>query len=178
MTLLLNDISELSRIETGALVLRPEELWMEGFIGSLLEDLRPQAAGRRIRLRTSLPEALKPFRFQADPLRLHQLLENLLSNAIKFSPEDSEVMLSVDREGSWLTWSVIDRGMGIAPSEAPRIFERFYRSPQARGVPGTGLGLSIVKHLSALMGGEIDLKSELGQGATFTLRIPTTETKP
>jgi signal transduction histidine kinase len=72
---------------------------------------------------------------------------------------------------------VADHGPGIASSEAQRIFERFYRSPSARGIPGTGLGLSIVKHLAALMNGEIDLKSDLGQGATFTLRIPMTETE-
>jgi len=178
MTMLLNDISELSRIETGALTLRPEAIPLEEFVDALLDDLRPQAKNRRIRLRVVLPEELKTGSFQADPLRLHQLLENLLSNAIKFSPEDSEVLLVLNREGTWLSWSVVDQGPGIAPSEAQRIFERFYRSPQARGVPGTGLGLSIVKHLSALMGGEIGLKSELGQGATFILRIPMTETKP
>jgi len=177
MTLLLNDISELSRIETGALELKPEWIEMEAYLEALLEDLQPQARQRRIRLRPRISESLKGFRFEADPFRLNQLLENLLSNAIKFSPEDSEVLLAVDREGQELICSVIDQGPGIAPSEAQRIFERFYRSPQARGIPGTGLGLAIVKHLSAVMGGDVALKSELGQGATFTLRLPLAENR-
>jgi two-component system, OmpR family, phosphate regulon sensor histidine kinase PhoR len=178
MTLLLNDISELSRIETGALLLKPEEVHIPSFLASLQDDLKPQVTSRRIRLRTSLQDELADATFRADPLRLHQLLENLLSNAIKFSPEDSEVLVAVRRDGPWLVWSVQDHGPGIAPSETLRVFERFYRSPSARGVPGTGLGLSIVKHLSVLMNGEIDVDSELGQGSTFTLRIPLAEIEP
>lgn len=177
MAMLLNDISELSRIETGALALKPELLELEPYLEALLEDLQPRAQKRRIRLRPRVDGSLKNFRFQADPFRLNQLLENLLSNAIKFSPEDSEVLLAVEREGQDLVCSVIDQGPGISPSESQRIFERFYRSPQARGIPGTGLGLAIVKHLSAAMGGDVALKSELGQGSTFTLRLPLAENR-
>lgn len=177
MTMLLNDISELSRIETGALTLEPSELQVGPFAEALLEDLHAQTEDRSIRLVAEIPGELSRQTFKADPLRLHQLLENLLSNAIKFSPQGERVRLCVWRDGPWLAWSVIDHGPGISSTDAQRIFERFYRAPSARGVPGTGLGLSIVKHLSVLMGGEVDLKSELGQGATFTLRLPWAETK-
>lgn len=175
MTLLLNDIAELSRIETGALHLQPESIALEPFQEDLLEDLRPQAAGLGVKLSSVLPCGLQGLTFQADPLRLHQLLGNLLSNALKFSPEGGTVVLSVERDGPWLRWRVRDEGPGIAPTEQTRIFERFYRSPAARGVPGTGLGLAIVKHLAGLMNGEVTVASELGWGSTFTLSLPLVE---
>lgn len=177
MTLLLNDISELSRIETGALVLEPKEIQVRSFSEGLMDDMKPQAQARHIQLTLDLAPDAEELELRADPLRLQQLLENLLSNAIKFSPEHGTVKLRIWRDARWLAWSVEDQGPGIGPSDAARIFERFYRAPSARGVPGTGLGLSIVKHLSLLMNGEVDLKSQLGQGATFTLRLPCPETK-
>lgn len=175
MTHLLADIAELSRIETGALHLQPEALPLGTFLETLVEDLRPQADALRVRIQISIPEPLRDLVLFVDPLRLHQLLDNLLSNALKFSPEGGAVHLEVEREGRWMRWKVRDEGPGIAPSEQARIFERFYRSPSARGIPGTGLGLSIVKHLAGLMDGEVSVTSELGQGATFTLSLPLVE---
>lgn len=175
MSMLLHDISELSRIETGALVLQPESLCLGEFIQAVLEDLQGPASARGVALSAHL-NGLENLQIQADPLRLQQILDNLLSNALKFSPRDSEVQLVLSKENGWLSWTVIDQGPGIPPTEAPRIFERFYRSPSARGIPGTGLGLSIVKHLAAQMEGEIGLESELGKGAKFTLKLPLTET--
>lgn len=175
MTLLLNDIAELSRIETGALHLAPEPIQLGPYLEGLLEDLRPQASLRGLRVELAVAEDLRNLTFQADPLRLHQLLENLLSNALKFSPEGGAVTLSAERDGPWLCWRVRDEGPGIAPAEQARIFERFYRSPSARGIPGTGLGLAIVKHLAGLMDGEVTVASELGWGSTFTLSLPLVE---
>jgi len=175
MTRLLADIAELSRIETGALHLQPEALSLGAFLETLVEDLRPQADALGVRIQVSIPEPLRDLVLFVDPLRLHQLLDNLLSNALKFSPEGGAVHLEVEREGRWMRWKVRDEGPGIAPSEQARIFERFYRSPSARGIPGTGLGLSIVKHLAGLMDGEVSVTSELGQGATFTLSLPLVE---
>lgn len=170
MTLLLEDISELSRIETGALELNPQRVDPAGFAERLVEDHRPRAEARRIELELSLPPELPPL--VADPQRLGQLLDNLISNAIKFSPEGGRVRITLDREPGWVSWSVRDEGPGIALAEQSRVFERFYRSPATRGVPGTGLGLAIAKHLARLMGGELSLKSEPGKGATFTFRLP------
>ncbi len=172
MTMLLNDISELSRIETGALRLEALPIQLGVFVPQLVEELRHQAEPRRITLNAELEPSLEPMVIKADALRLHQLLENLLSNAIKFSPEGSEVMLRIQNQSPWLLWTVQDSGPGIAESDAKRIFERFYRAPSTRGVPGTGLGLAIVKHLALLMGGEVGLRSELGKGSTFTLKLP------
>jgi len=172
MTMLLNDISELSRIETGALRLQAQPIQLGVFLPQLIEEMRRQAEPRRIALKAELEPSLDQMVMQADPLRLHQLLENLLSNAIKFSPEGSEVVLQVQSRAPWLIWIVQDSGPGIAESDARRIFERFYRAPSTRGVPGTGLGLAIVKHLALLMGGEVSLESELGKGSTFTVKLP------
>ncbi|MBL0314071.1 MAG: hypothetical protein IPP78_15525 [Holophagaceae bacterium] len=172
MTMLLNDISELSRIETGALRLEFLPLQIGVFLPQLLEEMRHQAEPRRISLKAELEPGLEQLVMKADPLRLHQLLENLLSNAIKFSPEGSEVVLRIQSRAPWLLWIVQDSGPGIADNDAKRIFERFYRAPSTRGVPGTGLGLAIVKHLVLLMGGEVSLQSELGKGSTFTVKLP------
>ncbi|MBL0209963.1 MAG: PAS domain-containing protein [Holophagaceae bacterium] len=172
MTMLLNDISELSRIETGALRLEARPIQLAPFLPQMVEEMRHQAEPRRIALRADLQPGLEGLAIQADPLRLHQLLENLLSNAIKFSPEGSEVVLRVQQNEPWLVFSVLDSGPGIAESDAKRIFERFYRAASTRGVPGTGLGLAIVKHLVLLMGGEVSLQSELGKGSTFTVKLP------
>ncbi|MBS1766428.1 MAG: PAS domain-containing protein [Acidobacteria bacterium] len=172
MTLLLNDISELSRIETGALILEPRPLAVGGFARELVEDLSAQGQAKGVSIHLNLGAGISSLTVDADPLRLHQLLENLLSNAVKFSPEGSEVELEVEREAGGLKWTVTDQGPGIPEAEQSRVFERFYRTASARAVPGTGLGLAIVKHLARLMGGEITLKSEAGKGAAFTFRMP------
>jgi len=179
MTMLLDDISELSRIETGALRLVPAALPLEAFLADLLGNLQGQAAARAVALRADLGPELAGRMFQADPLRLTQLLENLLSNAIKFSPAGgAEVTLGVALEGPWLVWTVADQGPGISAQDAKRVFERFYRAPTVRAIPGTGLGLAIVKHLALLMGGEVTLQSEPGHGAVFTFRLPWSEPRP
>ncbi|HET8901166.1 MAG TPA: ATP-binding protein [Holophagaceae bacterium] len=172
MTLLLDDVSELSRIETGALVLEPRALLVAGFARELLEDLEPQARAKGVKIHLELGTGVEEQRIQADPLRLHQLLENLLSNAVKFSPAGAGVRLEIAREDHALRWTILDQGPGIPESEQARVFERFYRTSTARAVPGTGLGLAIVKHLARLMGGEITLQSESGKGAAFTFKMP------
>jgi len=177
MTMLLEDISELSRIETGALRLEPVPLRLGSFAADSLENTRPQSEAADVRVELDLPEELQDLTFRADPLRLLQLLDNLLSNAIKFSPAGSAVTVQVRKEGPWLVWSVTDHGPGISESDAQRIFERFYRAPSVRRIPGTGLGLAIVKHLAVLMNGEVDLRTEVGRGSTFIFRLPATEIK-
>ena len=172
MTLLLNDISELSRIETGALILEPRPVPVAAFARELLDDLAAQARAKRVELRLELHAGTEDLRVAADPLRLHQLLENLLSNAVKFSPEGAAVRLGLETDGTSASWTVSDQGPGIPESEQARVFERFYRTASARGVPGTGLGLAIVKHLARLMGGEVTLTSEPGKGAAFTFKMP------
>jgi two-component system phosphate regulon sensor histidine kinase PhoR len=172
MALLLNDITELSRIETGALKLVFASVGVEAFLKEALLGAEPLAKHKKVGLCLDIEAGLGDKTFIADPLRLNQLLENLLSNAVKFSPENSTVTLRARLDGQWIVFSVTDNGPGISPVDSPRIFERFYRSQSARGVPGTGLGLAIVKHLSRIMGGEVSLDSSPGKETTFFVRLP------
>jgi len=172
MTLLLNDISELSRIETGALKLEFIPIALEAFLKDVIENASPLAKYKNVDLSPDIEPCLTASDFVSDPLRLNQLLENLLSNAIKFSPENSAVLLSARLENQWIVFSVKDNGPGISPKDSNRIFERFYRTQTARGVPGTGLGLAIVKHLSRIMGGEVSFESIPCKETTFFVRLP------
>lgn len=172
MSLLLQDVAELSRIETGALRLESVEMDPAGFAHQLVEDFGLPARSRRIGLQLDLGTGVAGLRFKADPLRLHQLLDNLISNALKFGSEGSRVRLEVALEESHLRWTVRDEGPGIPLNEQGRIFERFWRSERVRAIPGTGLGLSIVKHLARLMGGDVQVESEFGKGSAFTVRLP------
>jgi two-component system, OmpR family, phosphate regulon sensor histidine kinase PhoR len=177
MVMLLDDISELSRIETGALRLEPRALTVGPFVEEFLESVQPLARARGVTLVPEVQPEAADHAFRADPMRLGQLLENLVSNAVKFGPAGATVRVGVRLEGDRLVWSVQDQGPGISSQDATRIFERFFRAPATRGVPGTGLGLSIVKHLAVLMGGEVGLQSEPGRGATFTFQLPPADTK-
>jgi two-component system sensor histidine kinase SenX3 len=99
---------------------------------------------------------------------------NLVENAIAYSGEDTQVTLTVRQDDAWIEIDVADQGIGIAPHDVDRIFERFYRADQARSraTGGTGLGLAIVKHIATNHGGRVDVISEQGVGSTFTLRLP------
>lgn len=171
LTLLLGDLSELSRIESGALHLDPARLNLHAFLENLMKDLQPrgEASGVHLALDVDAPPGTE---FFADSLRLHQVLENLVSNALKFSPSGGRVDLVVRITGQGQIWEVRDQGPGIPEAEQGRIFERFYRAQAAKAKPGTGLGLAIVKHLCRLMGGEVSVESRPGEGATFRVILP------
>jgi signal transduction histidine kinase len=171
LTMLLGDLSELSRIESGALLLAPERLELTAFLNTLMKDLQPrgEACGVPLVLAVNAPEGAT---ILADPLRLHQVIENLVSNALKFSPPGARVELLVHVTSQGQTWEVRDQGPGIPEAEQARIFERFYRAQAAKAKPGTGLGLAIVKHLCRLMGGEVAVDSRPGEGATFRVILP------
>ena len=171
LALLLGDLSELSRIESGALSLAPERLNLVAFLETLMKDLQPRGVARGVQLSLEV-DAPAGTTILVDALRLHQVIENLVSNALKFSPPDGEVRLSVRVTDQGQTWEVRDQGPGIPVAEQSRIFERFYRAQAAKAKPGTGLGLAIVKHLCRLMGGEVTVESRPGEGATFRVMLP------
>lgn len=110
----------------------------------------------------------------ADQDRIHQIIQNLLANAIKYSPQGGPIEVETGVEGKYVTISVTDHGIGVPPEELPHIFERFRRveREEISRITGTGLGLAIVKHLVEMHGGKIKVKSEPGQGSTFTVSIP------
>lgn len=171
LALLLGDLSELSRIESGAMRLEPVRLDLGAFLASVVKDQKARLAEAEVDLEVDL-DAPEGATLMADPLRLSQILENLLSNAIKFSPAGGRVRLGVHISPQGQIWEVADQGPGVPEAEQGRIFERFYRAQAAKAKPGTGLGLAIVKHLCRLMGGEVTLASRPGQGATFRVMLP------
>ncbi len=103
------------------------------------------------------------------PARLERAITNLLDNAAKWSPLGAEVTVTVSGDGEL---TVRDRGPGIAPSDLPHVFERFYRAPSARGMPGSGLGLAIVRQVAELHGGRAVAEAAPGGGALMRLTLP------
>jgi two-component system phosphate regulon sensor histidine kinase PhoR len=112
-------------------------------------------------------------RARIDRRALEQVVTNLLDNAIKYAGEGAHVTVTATPVGDRIAIAVADDGVGISPAHLGRVFERFYRvdAGRSRELGGTGLGLSIVKHLVELMGGTVDVESEPGKGARFTLRL-------
>ncbi|MBO9539874.1 GAF domain-containing protein [bacterium] len=169
---LVDDLLDFARLEAGTfrLVCRKIDLCQK--IEEIVEAHRPQAAAKGLDLSVALPDA--PLMAYQDPLRFGQVLSNLLSNAIKFTPEGGriEVRLSETPEGARV--EVSDTGIGVAPQHVPQLFERFFQvdSSSTRERAGAGLGLSIVKSLVELMGGELGVESELGEGSTFWFTLP------
>jgi two-component system sensor histidine kinase/response regulator len=111
---------------------------------------------------------------EANPGQMAQLWTNLISNAIKYTPAGGEVRVTLQEEDGWAIGTVEDTGIGIAPEDRSRIFEEFYRTPQAKEMDarGTGLGLSLVKRIVEGLGGTLEVRSELGQGSHFSFRLP------
>jgi len=174
---LLNDILDLSKVEAGKMVLveaifEPRQLVRETV--ALFGELA-QGQGLLLETEWAGPEEA---RYRADPVRLRQMLANLVSNAIKFTPRGSiqirAAVVAGDADGDRLEFSVRDTGVGIAEDELTRLFQPFYQADGAttRQYGGTGLGLSIVRNLAELMGGEVGVESQLGQGSRFWFRIP------
>jgi len=178
---MLNDVLDLSRIEAGKMDVErvryelPRTLQE---VGALYEN---QARARSVQWTLAVAGDL-PQWVVGDPGRLRQVLGNLLSNALKFTPKGGRIRLSASsqadvRGGKTLRLQVQDSGVGIAPKHQARIFEAFTQadSSTARRYGGSGLGLTICARLVRLMGGRIDLESELGMGSTFTVTLPLEE---
>ena len=168
---LVNDVAELSAIESGAVRLNPEQLSLHRVVAEVFNGLAHRGTKHGVHLRNLVEENRM---ITADPRRLEQILTNLVDNAIKFNVPGGEVSVSVVAEGRFETIKVRDTGPGIPLEHLPRIFERFYRIDKARSraAGGTGLGLAIVKHLARAHGGEALVTSELGVGSEFSVRLP------
>ena len=169
---LINDMLDISRIESGRIHLKIEPLYLPDLIEGAVDTFRALAsqAGREIKLR--VPEDL-PLA-AADSDRVRQVLINLVSNAIKYSPEGGDVTISAKHTGDTVRVSVADKGLGISREDQKMLFTKFYRvdSAMTREIGGTGLGLSICKSIIELLGGEIGVKSTPGSGSTFWFTLP------
>ncbi|MCC7107539.1 MAG: response regulator [Chloroflexi bacterium] len=170
---LVNDLLDVSRLESGAVELEPAPLAISDVIQAALVQVREQAAAAHITLRTTSPADL-PLVLADQPL-LVQVLVNLLSNAIKFSPGAGTVDVSARQEDGAVVVSVLDTGVGIEPQHLPRVWDRFYQADSSvrRRFGGAGIGLAIVRRLVELHHGEVRAESPgLGRGSVFSFTVP------
>lgn len=168
---LINDILDLSRIESGRLDLRPERFDMLEAIDEVVATIRPQAAAKSLRLEASVPVDVP---IEADRVRFKEVLFNLLSNAVKFTHEGGRIRVDATVQEGQAEIVVSDTGVGIPEAEQAAVFEKFYQAGSTtRGLKeGTGLGLAIAKQLVEAHGGRIALESEPGKGSRFTVTLP------
>ena len=168
---LIDDISELSLIESGRVRVEIKKRNLAAVIEEVFTNLSAKANERQIELINQVAEQTTVC---ADVVRLEQILTNLIDNAIKFNRKGGSVTVSHRRSDSKDIISVTDTGEGILNEHLQRIFERFYRTDRARSreIGGTGLGLAIVKHLARLHGGEVSVNSVLGKGSSFIIELP------
>jgi signal transduction histidine kinase len=169
---LIEDILDLSRIESGKLSLKKVMISPNEIAHAAIETTRQIAGKRNVQLVESFEIDLPPI--MLDEVKMRQVVVNLLTNAVKFSPEGAKVSVMTTREPKYAVIEVRDRGPGIQPDEATHIFELF-----GQGVPGKesesgglGIGLHLVKRLTELHGGHVGVNSVPGQGATFWVRLP------
>ncbi|RYY15429.1 MAG: HAMP domain-containing histidine kinase, partial [Cytophagaceae bacterium] len=165
---LLEEFLSVGRLEEGKLVAHPATV----VPATLLAETVAAVAGLRKTGQTLVQELDCPYPIRLDASLLRKILLNLLSNALKYSGEHTVVTLRAECREQQFIFSVQDQGVGIAPADQPRLFERFFRAHSAAEIPGTGLGLYIIAKYLELMGGRISLVSELGVGTTFTVTVP------
>jgi two-component system phosphate regulon sensor histidine kinase PhoR len=168
---LINDILELSSIESGNVRINLKKIKLALLIDEIYTNVSSKAAAREISL---INEVAKNATVFADSIRLEQMLTNLIDNAVKFNRQTGSVIVGCKQIARKDIISVTDMGEGILSEHQQRIFERFYRTDRARSreIGGTGLGLAIVKHLARLHGGEVSVKSTPGEGSTFVIELP------
>lgn len=185
---LINDILDLSKVESGKLLIELEELNLQHVLDTCYEKIKPLAEQKKIDFSFQKTGTL-PEIFIGDELRIEQILKNLLSNAIKFTeskgkvtlnvyiPEKSEVEAQSLKTEKIIAFAITDTGIGIDKKNKKIVFEAFKQSDGSisRKHGGTGLGLTISQQLAHILGGKVGLESELGKGSTFTLYLPIEE---
>ncbi|HEY7518150.1 MAG TPA: ATP-binding protein [Methylomirabilota bacterium] len=177
---LIDDLLDVSRIVAGKIKVEQQRVDVAAVVGEAVQSLRREADVAGVELDVAL--AADAGAILGDVVRLQQIVANLLSNAIKFTPAGGRIWVTLERLGRDSVQLVVrDTGAGIRPDLLPRIFDRFLQgdASRTRGRGGLGLGLAIVRHLVELHGGAIAATSDgPGQGATFTVTLPTAETTP
>jgi CheY-like chemotaxis protein len=169
---LIEDLLDVSRIESGRLRLDVQATDLAKVVKSAVDSMRLAAEAKSIALHDIIDTNVSLI--AGDPKRLEQVVWNLLSNAIKFTPRGGKVQVRLERINSHVEIIVTDNGQGIAASSVPYVFDRFWQETgSGQNRPGVGLGLSIVKELVALHGGTVMAHSDgVGNGSTFTVRLP------
>lgn len=171
MSLLLDDLLDVSRITRGTLSLRKEVLRLRDVITAAVETARPAIEGRQHRFRSEVSDQL---RICGDPLRLSQIFSNLLTNAAKYTPPGGSIRLSAQEQQGTLIVEVEDTGIGLREEDLPRLFQMFSQgSASPEHISGLGIGLALTKGLVELHGGTIEGRSAgPGRGSVFVVRLP------
>lgn len=170
MTQMVQELLELSRIESGQAPLRLFPTAVTKLIEPVIERLRAQAGRASLTLNIVLPANLPEVMVDAD--RVRTVILNLVHNAIKFTPPEGQITVSARTVPDAVVIAVADTGIGIPSDDVPRIFERFYKADRARSGGGTGLGLAIAKHTVYAHNGRIWVESTEGVGSTFSFTLP------
>jgi signal transduction histidine kinase len=175
---LINDLLTLSGLESGKTTIRIVPVDVRELVELYVQDQRPALSAKEHTLQLELPESKVPA--MLDPERIGQVITNVLSNAIKFTPDQGEIGVSLEATPEELRLTVRDSGIGIAPEDSDRLFERFFRARNASdlAIPGTGLGLAICKGIVDAHGGSMAVQSELDLGTAITVTLPTTPHNP
>lgn len=176
---LVNDMLNVSRIESGRIEIHPEPFDIQNLVGEVLVEIDAKAKEKNLHIESIKTEIPKIF---ADSNKVHQVLLNLLGNALKFTPAGGLIQISYFSDGHMVDISIKDNGVGISKDDVARLFQKFSRLDNtyiaASSTGGTGLGLYISKSLVELMKGKIIVKSDgPGKGATFTFSLPVTSPK-
>ena len=170
MVQILEELLELSRIESGEVPMAKEPLDITDVLARAVERLQLQARRQGVELALEVPAPLPAV--VGDAERLERVALNLIHNALKFTPSGGSVRVEATSEDGAVVVRVRDTGAGIAPADLPRVFERFYKVDRARSGSGTGLGLAIVKHTVEAHGGSVAVESEQGGGSVFSFSLP------
>ncbi|GLW35553.1 sensor histidine kinase [Actinoplanes regularis] len=168
---LVSELLELTRLQGAEPLPNPEPVALDWVIAEVLDRTRTTSSAKDIEVIYSGPKGIMAY---GSDSQFATAVTNLVENAIAYSGPDTKVELTVRQVTDWIEIDVTDQGIGISPQDVERVFERFYRADQARSraTGGTGLGLAIVKHIATNHGGRVDVTSALGEGSTFTLRLP------
>jgi two-component system sensor histidine kinase SenX3 len=168
---LVNELLELTRLQGAEPLPEPEPVALDWVVAEVIDRTRTTASARKVEV---VVEGQRDLTVYGSDSQIATAVANLVENAIAYSGEETRVTVSTRGDDDHVQISVADQGIGIAPNEVNRIFERFYRADQARSrtTGGTGLGLAIVKHVATNHGGRVEVSSTLGGGSTFTLRLP------
>jgi PAS domain S-box-containing protein len=167
LTKLVNDLLDISKMQTGKLVYQEETFDLNALVHEIVENIQETTHTHQLILEDEIP-----IRVFGDRDRIGQVLINLLNNAIKYSPQADQVVVCVTKDQSNAIISVKDFGIGIAQEQQQKIFERFYQVTEEKTYPGLGIGLSISNEIIKRHNGQMWVKSERGEGATFYFSLP------
>lgn len=169
---LVKELQDLSKLEAGQVTMDKTLIDFKTFFSDFFVLVQAEAEDREITLTVENDPTLEYC--YADPQRLKQIILNLVNNALRYTPEGGTICLRAYEADNWFVFEVEDNGVGISEEDLPHIFQRFYRADKSRdrATGGSGLGLAITEGFVLAHGGTIDVKSKLGEGTTFTVRLP------